>query len=69
MGAVVPPLPGAVALREGRRPHAQQSQQEFRNSHARTPHHLLQGTVTPNGLFFSISIPACRISIRPSTSS
>src|SRR5689334_20424568 len=28
---------------------------EFRNSHARTPHHLLQGTVTPNGLFFSIA--------------
>ncbi len=28
---------------------------EFRNSHARTPHHLLQGTVTPNGLFFTIS--------------
>jgi sulfane dehydrogenase subunit SoxC len=28
---------------------------EFRNSHARTPHHLLQGTITPNGLFFSIS--------------
>jgi sulfane dehydrogenase subunit SoxC len=28
---------------------------EFRTSHARTPHHLLQGTVTPNGLFFSIS--------------
>jgi sulfane dehydrogenase subunit SoxC len=27
---------------------------EFRNSHARTPHQLLQGTVTPNGLFFSI---------------
>src|SRR5262245_34199079 len=27
---------------------------EFRNSHARTPHHLLQGTVTPNGLFFNI---------------
>jgi sulfane dehydrogenase subunit SoxC len=27
---------------------------EFRNSHARTPHHLLQGTITPNGLFFSI---------------
>src|SRR5262249_23856748 len=22
---------------------------EFRNSHARTPHHLLQGTVTPTG--------------------
>src|SRR5262245_38423504 len=28
---------------------------EFRNSHARTPHHMLQGTVTPNGLFLSIS--------------
>src|SRR5438128_11907273 len=27
----------------------------FRNSHARTPHHLLQGTITPNGLFFTIS--------------
>ena len=28
---------------------------EFRNSHARTPHHMLQGTVTPNGLFFTIA--------------
>jgi sulfane dehydrogenase subunit SoxC len=28
---------------------------EFRNSHARTPHHLLGGTVTPNGLHFSIN--------------
>src|SRR6201982_4200684 len=27
---------------------------EIRTSHARTPHQLLQGTVTPNGLFFSI---------------
>ncbi len=27
---------------------------EFRTSHARTPHQLLHGTVTPNGLFFSI---------------
>jgi len=27
---------------------------EFRNSHARTPHHLLNGTVTPNALHFSI---------------
>ena len=27
---------------------------EFRNSHARTPHHLLNGTVTPNSLHFSI---------------
>jgi sulfane dehydrogenase subunit SoxC len=28
---------------------------DFRNSHARTPHHLLQGTITPNGLFFTIA--------------
>src|SRR5262245_10370262 len=28
---------------------------EFRNSHARTPHQLLQGTITPNGLFFTIA--------------
>ena len=28
---------------------------EFRNSHARTPHHLLNGTITPNGLHFSIN--------------
>ena len=27
---------------------------EFRTSHARTPHHLLGGTITPNGLHFSI---------------
>jgi sulfane dehydrogenase subunit SoxC len=28
---------------------------EPRNSHARTPHHLLQGTITPNGLHFTIN--------------
>jgi sulfane dehydrogenase subunit SoxC len=28
---------------------------EFRNSHARTPHQLLGGTVTPNSLHFSIN--------------
>ena len=28
---------------------------EFRNSHARTPHHLLSGTITPNSLHFSIN--------------
>src|ERR1700758_60061 len=28
---------------------------EFRTSHARTPHHLLGGTVTPNALHFSIN--------------
>ena len=28
---------------------------ELRNSHARTPHHLLEGTTTPNGLHFTIN--------------
>ena len=28
---------------------------EPRTSHARTPHHLLNGTITPNGLHFTIS--------------
>src|SRR6516164_1197337 len=28
---------------------------EPRNSHARTPHHLLEGTTTPNGLHFNIN--------------
>ena len=28
---------------------------EFRNSHARTPHQLLNGTITPNALHFSIN--------------
>ena len=28
---------------------------EFRNSHARTPHHLLGGTITPNSMHFSIN--------------
>ena len=28
---------------------------EPRNSHARTPHHLLEGTITPNGLHFNIN--------------
>jgi sulfane dehydrogenase subunit SoxC len=28
---------------------------EPRNSHARTPHHLLEGTATPNGLHFAIN--------------
>src|ERR1700681_3553403 len=28
---------------------------EPRNSHSRTPHHLLEGTTTPNGLHFTIN--------------
>ena len=40
-----------------------------RNSRARTPHHLLKGIITPNGLHFTIMHAACRTSIRRSTSS
>ena len=28
---------------------------ELRNSHSRTPHHMLEGTTTPNGLHFTIN--------------
>src|ERR1700727_1856543 len=28
---------------------------EPRNSHARTPHHMLEGATTPNGLHFAIN--------------
>ena len=35
-----------------------------RNSHARTPHHLLEGTITPNGLHFAVS-PRRRPDIDP----
>jgi len=68
MGTVVAGLSGSLALREGRGPHPQQSDNEFRNSHARTPHHLLQGTVTPMVYSSASRILACPISIRPSTS-
>ena len=46
---------GAVAVREERGAHAEQPENEMRTSHARTPHHLLNGTVTPNSLHFSIN--------------
>ena len=38
-----------------RRAHAEQSRGEPRTQHGRTPHHLLNGTFTPNGLHFVIS--------------
>ena len=38
-----------------RRAHAHQSQGRAAHQHARTPHHLLNGTFTPNGLHFVIS--------------
>ena len=38
-------------------------QGEPRTQHGRTPHHLINGTFTPNGLHFVISHPATRTSI------
>jgi len=40
---------------------------EPRTHHARTPHHLLNGTFTPNGLHFVISHSGPRISTRTGT--
>ena len=45
----------AIPVREERRAHPQQSSASPRNQHARTPHHLLNGTLTPNSLHFVIS--------------
>jgi sulfane dehydrogenase subunit SoxC len=55
MGTVVPPYQVASRFEKHVVRTLSNPNNEFRNSHARTPHHLLQGTVTPNGLFFSIS--------------
>jgi sulfane dehydrogenase subunit SoxC len=54
MGAVVPPYQVPSRFEKDVVRTLSNAKNEFRNSHARTPHHLLQGTVTPNGLFFSI---------------
>ena len=56
-----------VALRGECRAHPQQPEGEPRTQHARTPHHLLNGTITPNSLHFTIIIPAFPISTRHST--
>ena len=42
---------------------------EPRTSQARTPHHLLNGTITPNGLHFVVSRTGSPTSIRTSTGS
>jgi len=53
-GEVVPPLQTASRFEKGVVRTLSNPNNELRNSHARTPHHLLQGTVTPNSLFFNI---------------
>jgi sulfane dehydrogenase subunit SoxC len=54
MGAVMPPLQVPSRFEKNVVRTLSNPNNEFRNSHARTPHHLLNGTVTPNSLHFSI---------------
>jgi sulfane dehydrogenase subunit SoxC len=54
VGAVVPPLQVPSRFEKNVVRTLSNPNREFRTSHARTPHQLLQGTVTPNSLFFSI---------------
>src|SRR5262245_65566693 len=55
MGAVVPPYQVPSRFEKGVIRTRSNPDNEFRNSHARTLHHLLQATVTPNGLLFTVS--------------
>jgi len=54
-GSIMPPVQTASKYEKDVARSLSNPQGEFRNSHARTPHHLLSGTVTPNGLHFSIN--------------
>ena len=54
-GSIMPPVQTASKYEKDVARTLSNPQGEFRNSHARTPHHLLSGTVTPNGLHFSIN--------------
>ena len=54
MGAVSPPLQVPSRFEKNVVRTLSNPNNELRNSHARTPHHLLNGTVTPNSLHFTI---------------
>ena len=54
-GQVTPPLQTPSPFEKNVVRTLSNPQGELRNSHARTPHHLLNGTVTPNSLHFSIN--------------
>jgi sulfane dehydrogenase subunit SoxC len=54
-GAMTPPLQVPSRFEKNVVRTLSNPNNEFRNSHARTPHHLLNGTVTPNSLHFSIN--------------
>ena len=69
-GEVVPPLQTASRFEKGVVRTLSNPNNELRNSHARTPHHLLQRHGDAQQPVSSTSaIPACRTSIPPSTSS
>src|SRR5882724_3785318 len=53
-GELVPPYGGPSKYEKAART-LSNPKGEPRTQHARTPHHLLQGTATPNGLHFTIS--------------
>ena len=55
MGSALPPYQVASRFEKDVIRTRSNPDNDFRNSHARTPHHLLQGTITPNGLFFTIA--------------
>jgi sulfane dehydrogenase subunit SoxC len=54
MGEVLPPLQVPSRFEKHVARTLTNPNREFRNSHGRTPHHLLNGTVTPNSLHFTI---------------
>ncbi len=55
MGTVTPPLQTPSRFEQHVVRTRSNPNNEPRNSHARTPHHLLQGTITPASLHFSIN--------------
>ena len=55
IGAVTPPLQTASRFEKHVVRALSNPQNEMRTSHARTPHHLLNGSVTPNSLHFTIN--------------
>jgi sulfane dehydrogenase subunit SoxC len=54
-GQLVPPYGAPSRYEKAAARTLSNPQGEPRTQHARTPHHLLQGTATPNGLHFTIS--------------
>ena len=69
LGAVTPPLQTPSRFEKHVVRTLSNPQNEMRTSHARTPHQLLNGTVTPNSLHFSINHSGIRTSTPTSTSS